>query len=189
MGETGILLVVAAVGAAILLALLLWKPRRPAATESFKTFKSTYPELIGRKVAVVRSIPPKSRRDPATVYVKVDANNVVIEDPKLPWIKQPAPQVVAAFSEKFGAKNVRASTRNKRRKNKVTVVHDGSTNEVIKVYVPRQWAMPPPFLDLVGDTFASKIAVAVNPTSRVTRKTLVLATAGDGRVTSATVQG
>jgi hypothetical protein len=172
---------VALVTLCVMLAALLMK--RPRCTEEqFTGYRTTYPELVGRRVAVVRKLPALRDRDPATVYFVTDQQGLLLADPKLPYEGQPAREVVGIFQEKFGAASVVSSAINRKRKDKVVVVHDPRSQIVTRVHIPRRWSMPPPLLRL-----RPRPVVVVNPSSSrmYPGRTLVLTAAKTGVVTSA----
>lgn len=179
--------VVAAVVGVILAATIL---RKPQAVETFRQLRTSYDELLKRKVALVRRLPPRAQRDPGTVYFVVDAGGRLVRDPHIPYEGQEVRSVLTQLQSMFGTKAVESVTSAQaRRKDKVQVVYDARTQLVTKLRVPRQWAMPPRRLGLKNSK--RTVAVLVNPREGVPlrEKTLVLQTGRNGRVTSATLRG
>lgn len=183
MRDAWVRVVVAVTILVIVVAFLARRPRH----EAYAPFRPLYDELLRRKVAVVRALPP--RPDPATVYFVVDSQQRLVKNPKLPYEGMPLKAVMQEFQERFGARAVEATTVRKRATNKVQIVYDAQTQRVTRLLVPRQWSMPPRRLRVRSGR--SPVRVLLNPRSgtSITSKTLVLVTGSDGRVTSATMRG
>lgn len=188
---TDLFLRLVAIGTILVILLALFLPR-PSCREAFQgrqAYQPSYPEFVGRKVAVVRA--PPAPKDPETVYFVVAADGTLLRDPVLPWVGLPSGRVIQEFQRRFGARSVVSDTANKKRKDRVTVVVHAGSGKVKRVHIPRRWAMAPNVVDLVSKKYSGRLGVSLNPAAgtRFSRKTLVLQTGGDGRVTSATVKG
>lgn len=167
--------------------ILLSKP--PVVQETFttKALDQARKDLVGRKVAVVKTMPASA--DPSTVYIQVDARNMLVRNPVIPYEGLPANRVVSVFQKKFGLSWVTTDTQDRASSDKVVVVHNPRTQLTTKVHVPSRWSIAPRQLALMDGK--TRPFVAVNPSTgfRAQGKTVVLKTNAQGVATVVELRG